>query len=58
MNILDIFGGIQRILLILLGVLIIVIGVALIIGGNKKVLELAGDAANLVPGGKIAEAVT
>lgn len=52
MNILDAFGGTQRIAFMTFGILMIIVGVAFIIAGNKGVQSAAGVAANLIPATK------
>lgn len=57
MNILDSFGGLQRFVWILAGVLCILIGVAFIIASNKGVRTVAGIAGSVVPAARPAAAV-
>lgn len=58
MNILDLFGGVNRILVMLLGVLLLIVGVVLVVASNRGIQSIAGAASSTIPGAKIVEAVT
>ena len=50
MNILDAFGGVQRILLMLLGSIVLFIGVTMMVASSRGVANIVGAATDAIPG--------
>lgn len=58
MNILNLFGGLNRILVMGLGVLLLILGVVMVIASSRGIRTIAAAGASAIPGAQVAGAAS